>query len=405
MNTRHPDGTPIQSAVLQQDSRYQHTAVTQLMVGVVLEVYPSDSYQNRSAWQRTDRRGQWHECTVLVLNDATGAYMRLKNVVILPVGPSGIDNYTEYLPRPSTKLVTAQEYNNSLHVVDPYELDGDFCVVGFIGGSIDQPVLLSYYPHPRNTLDPATSGGGNPDSNGAGTALVQNRYFQRMNGVEYVVTKMGDIYLSTTYAGGVVDFEAPLEKGRFARQVPDVGGSVCVDIKPGQFLELNFNPTVDGAGLFGAWEDALPQTNPRNMRQPPTRGTDKTYVHFDETGTVLSSAETSFNCDTLTVEAETSISMETQTTTIESSSVCDIIGNNVNLGDANLPPTNTLLLSSFATDPTLISTLASAASAAATASSTPTPPNIAAATTALNAALIALVSALSGNITSKVKAS
>lgn len=398
------DGTTMQQAMIGEGHRYGTEACNQLMVGVVLDVQQADNVLNRSSWQRGDRRGVRHEATVLVIDDGTGAYTLLRNVAILPWGPSGIDSYTESLPRPTTKTVTSQEYNTQLHQIDVQTLDGDYCVVGFIGGRMTNPVMLSWFPHPRNTVDPATSGHGNPNSSGQGTTLVQLRHFQRMYGVEHLITQAGDVYLSTQLAGGAVNPTSDLVAGRFARDVPDLGGAIFIDVKPNQLLEINFNPIVEGTNLFG-WDDALPQTNPRGNGQSGTREDTRTIVHADENLVSLKTPEEiELVTDTLTVEAPTT-SVSCENFTVDASSSCAIISDNINLGDSSLTPQDTVLRSSFATNTSLLSALASAASAASTASSSPTPTNIAAATTALNAALVALVSALSGSQTTKTKAS
>ncbi len=398
------DGTPVQQSMVGEAHRYGTDACHQLMVGVVLEVYQADNVLNRSSWQRGDRRGVRHEATVLIIDDGTGAYTLLRNVCILPWGPSGIDSYTESLPRPTSKTVTAQEYNTQLHQIDPQTLDGDYCLVGYVGGRMSNPVMLSWFPHPRNTVDPATSGHGNPNSSGQGTTLVQHRHFQRIYGVEHLITKQGDIYLSTQMAGGTVNPTADLVDGRFARDVPDLGGAIYIDVKPNQLVELNFNPIVPGTNVFG-WDDNLPQTNPRGNGQPGTRETEKTVVHIDEnTVSIRTPEEVELLTDTLSVEAPTT-SITSDNFTVDASNACAIISPNVNVGDDNLTPQDTLLRSSFATNTTLLSALAAAASAASTASSSPTPTNISAATTALNSTIVALVAALSGSQTVKTKAS
>ncbi len=398
------DGTTVQQSMVGEGHRYGSDSCNQLMVGVVLEVQQADNILNRSSWQRGDRRGVRHEATVLVIDDGTGAYTLLRNVAILPWGPSGIDSYTESLPRPVTGTVTDAEYNTQLHQIDVQSLDGDYCLVGFIGGRMSNPVMLSWFPHPRNTVDPATSGHGNPNSSGQGTTLVQHRHFQRIYGVEHTITAAGDIYLSTVLAGGTVKPTQDLVDGRFARDVPDVGGAIFLDVKPGQLVELNFNPVVPGTNPFG-WDDNLPQQNPRGNGQPGTREDEKTILHIDENLINMRTPEAiEFLTDTLTVEAPTT-EFECENFTVDASSSCAIISNNIEFGDSPLTPQDALLRSSFATDTTLLSTIASAASASATASSSPTPTNIAAATTALNAALVALVAALSGSQTVKTKAS
>lgn len=315
------DGTPLQQSMIVDPATYADQRLYFPMVGVVLEVHPADSSDNRSAWQRVDHRGHQHEATVLILNDSMGGALMLPNVVILPPGPSGVSNYSEALPRPCRAFMSGGEADLNLQNVDPYDLDGDWCVVAFVGGNIDQPFIFSWWPHPRNTLDPATDGMGNPDSEGEGTTLIQaGRYFSRINGVEYTVTRKGDIYLSTRLASSSITPGEDPKLGRIARAESDTGGSVAINVKPGQILEVNFNPEVDGLGVYGSYEDDLPQTNPRETSQAPQRDNDKTIFHLDEEGVVAT--------------VPTEIRLESQDScSISGSNSVTIEGNSVKLGE------------------------------------------------------------------------
>ena len=141
------DGTPIQQALTVEDQDYRGVKqLHRLMQGVVIDVFPADDEEgNRSSWQSEDRKGFHHECSVLVINDGASSYMVLPHVVIPPSNPSGMDDYSERLPRPSTCLTTGEALTSGLAQTDPYDLDGDMCVVGFIGGMIDQPFIISWF--------------------------------------------------------------------------------------------------------------------------------------------------------------------------------------------------------------------------------------------------------------------
>ena len=261
------DNTPIQQSMTMDPADYRGMNVNKLMLGVVLSVGTADSQLNRSSTQSVDRRGFAHEATVLIINGGAADYMLLKNVIITPDLCSGLNNYVEQLPRPSTVTVDGTRdaaVDSSLHHIDPYELDGDWCVVGFIGSTLNQPFILRWWPHAQNAYDPLTSGLGNPDGAGSGTALDQSgRFFRRVNGVEQVVTTDGDVYLSTHYSGSTPNPGGSPTLGRFPRsERAGVGGSIKLNVKPTQSLELDWNAQQNGLGIRGRPEPQLPQANP-----------------------------------------------------------------------------------------------------------------------------------------------
>lgn len=285
-NYRHgvrPDGVPVQQSMTVNPRDYASTNLTSMMLGVVIDVQTADDSRNRTAQSVADRRGFLHTCTVLVTRDGGGSGTLLNNVVITPDSASGINNYEEKLPRPATALTTGADLPASYQNIDPYELDGDWCIVGFIGGIIYNPFIVRWWPHGRNPFDPSTHGLGNPDSSGNGTALDQTgRYLKRVNGVEQVINKNGDIFISTKYAGSTVTMGQDPTLGRFNRAEKDVGGSIRLNVKPNQSLELNWNEQEDGIGVLDAPEPALPQTNPQPTDPASDSNRDNTYVLFNK---------------------------------------------------------------------------------------------------------------------------
>jgi len=279
-------GNPVQQSMTVRPEDYVGLNLTRMMLGIVLDVYPADDERNRSSFQREDRRGYLHTCTVLVVQDGRGTYFPLENVVIPPDAPSGLDDYYERLPRGCTGLVTGENWNNQLNHINPYDLDGDWCVVGFLGGSVDQPFVVRWWPHARNCFDPATSGTTNPNAPGQGKTLDQSgRYFHRINGVEFVVTKLGHVYVSTYRANSNLRFGndlAPVE-GRFPRTLQDSdGGSFKLWIKPSQSFELDFNRPEDGMGVLDVADSELPQTNPSQSGSSSRASKDNTYVLIEQ---------------------------------------------------------------------------------------------------------------------------
>jgi len=282
------DRGPVQQGLVTDPADYEHYQMNSLMLGVILEVYPSDSELNRTAHISEQRRGFYHEAKVLLVNTNSSSNLLVDHAVICPSVHTGLDDYYEHLPRGSSNRVDGERYVVGGANVDPYDLDGDWCVVGFMGGSLDQPFIVAWWPHPRNVYDAATSGNANANRTGVPQSLDQkNRYFRRINGVEHVVTGRGDIYLSTTYANSDLRFgtDIPATKGRFPRSLKaEEGGSILLEVKPTQTLELSWDEQIDGAGIRRGSEAELPQTNPPPTTRQNASATPrtKTYVKIDQ---------------------------------------------------------------------------------------------------------------------------
>jgi hypothetical protein len=256
------DGTPIQRAVTKNPSHYSSQRMNVPKLGVILSVRYADDPNNTSSKEYQDFRGFIAEAQVLLTNNEG----ILNKVFITPDGPTGLDNFEELLPRPSSITVTGQELNDNLTQIDLCDLDGDWCIVEFLNGDLKTPFISRYWPNPRNTYDPATSGKGNPVfATGQGRALDQKgRYFRRINGVEHVVTKEGNIWVSTARSGYKLKpgTNNTSNDGRFPRLNNDEGGSIIVNVKPSQLFELSFNEQVDGIGSDNLADSNLPQRNP-----------------------------------------------------------------------------------------------------------------------------------------------
>lgn len=272
------DRTVVQTSTTMLERDYKDLDMSSLMLGIILEVLPADQDSNRTAEQSEERRGYIHECTVLVIDDGTPSYTIIEHVLLTPDSPSGIDDFEERLPRPTTGLVTGDDLDTSLQGIDPHNLNGDRCVVGFIGGKLHKPFIVRWWPHSRNSLDVATSGGGIE-----GNTLDQSRrYFRRTNGVETVITSRGDVSFSTTWTNSVQDPSLAATEGRIHREPdPDEGGSVVVFIKPTQSFEMNWTAQQDGLGVNDAPEPELPQTNPKEAETEPAEK-EYTYIFIDQ---------------------------------------------------------------------------------------------------------------------------
>ncbi len=343
------DRTPIQQGLATDPIDYKHYQMDGLMLGVILEVYPSDAETNRTARQSDQRRGFYHEAKVFLVNTNASTNLIVDHVVICPSVPTGLDDYYEHLPRGSSSRVDGARFSTTGAGIDPYDLDGDWCVVGFLGSSLDQPFIVTWWPHPRNFYDAATSGNGNADRSGNPHALEQqDRYFRRVNGVEHTITGAGDVYLSTTYANSSLQFspDRRATKGRFPRGLDsENGGSVLVEIKPTQTLELAWDPQIDGAGVRRGNEPELPQTNPppTSRQNASTQPRDEMYVKITrdtfrvdtptEFGVHSKSRVRIFCDDTTTINASNLLELESQEVTIKGTTSVTLDGAQIALGD------------------------------------------------------------------------
>lgn len=265
-------GTPIQQSITVNPEDYTLNKVSGLMLGVVVAVRYCDSDGNKSAQQFTDRRGFRTEVDVLVTQDGRGSNLTLRNVLVSHSMPSGLHNFVEFIPREATKLVSGEDLPSDFTGIDPYDLDGDWCVIGFVGQSMIHPVVVSWVPHFRNLFDPQTSTVNS-------TLDQKGRYYSRVNGVETIITPSGDIVLSTALSGGKVKYPLQVDKGRPKADVPeDEGGSILVQIKESQTLELGFDPPREGEGPAGRPMSSLPQTNPPPSKSGESTSKEKAYV-------------------------------------------------------------------------------------------------------------------------------
>lgn len=241
------------------------------VLGVVLSVYTADDPLNPSALVCSDQRGYGAMAKVLVIQSGSSSMQILENVVITPDTHAGLDNYYESLPTPTTALIDGTPFDEQLFSVDPMLLNGDRCVVGWLAGMSDLPFILRWWPHQRNTVDPQTSGQGNPNSSGQGTTLNQRgRYYRRVNGVEQIITSRGDVYLSTALANSTVQPAEGVVDGRMARQAREGGGSIKAWIKQSQSLELDWNAPSAGTGVNNTLDPSLPQRNTPVGRAAPS---------------------------------------------------------------------------------------------------------------------------------------
>jgi hypothetical protein len=286
------------------------------MVGVVLSVQPSDSKDNIAAENHPEFRGARHVCTVLVADDFGQPNLLLTNVIIPPGAHTGIDNFHEDLPRGLQGMVDPEKILDLDFADTPIDqIDGEWCVVGFIGGRIEQAFVMNWWQHPMDNFNLATTGTGND-----GASLVQydtqknrSRAVRVKNGAVHVLNRQGSVYLDTTQAGRTVEVR---DSSVNATQIAK-GGHVQVDIKKTAQLEFNWNEKESSGPRIGAGsqseltvqgetfdEDSpvhdpdLPHPDqPLDREEPQPRSTERTYSRMREYDILIKTSKLVVACD------------------------------------------------------------------------------------------------------------
>jgi hypothetical protein len=252
------DGSIIQSVHLVNQDDYGNDSMNTNVLGIVLEVFTADHPTNRSAIPTPTQRGARIECRVLIVQDYDDRAWIIPNAVVLPTGPTGIDDFSEHVPRPTTQMIDGSTYDGALVNIDYKKLDGDWCVVSFIGGSTTQPYITGWWPHPSNFED-ATTGGvprQDPGEPSTDTKVLNQgrRMFRRFRGTKFTITSTGSLYLDTNESNSIFSGTSD----GIDRKPRDDGGDIQIDVKPARQLQVNFNPSV----ALGTAQPSLPQPNP-----------------------------------------------------------------------------------------------------------------------------------------------
>jgi hypothetical protein len=256
MRTR--TGTVSQSALRHDEADYAHERIAHPVLGIILNVYLANDPQNRSAQITHEGRGSQIEARVLVMNDGTDSPWIIPNAVVLPRGSSGFDNFEEEIPKGVTGSIDDEKVPANFTDISPQKLDGDWCVVGFIGGSINQPFVAHWWPHPSNQRDTTTSGS-------ADFLRQSRRWAKRFQGTRLTMTSKGTVLLDTSEAN------SKLKNGK--RLASDLGGDIRLTVKESKEMELNWNASVYGDPNE---EDFLWEPKP----QKKVRSTTNTKVRF-----------------------------------------------------------------------------------------------------------------------------
>lgn len=278
------------------------------MVGIILAVHPSDADENWTADNHPLLRGSRHECTVWAADDLDVPSRLIHNVVIPPQRPSGVDNFEEDLPRGCSLLVDGTTYKTDFSDVDPAKLDGEWCIVNFIGGKLEYPYVANWWPHPYNNIDPSTSGNTPPDQTLANLTQAdlkknRTRSTRTKNGTVITLNRQGSFYLDTQEAGRTVKLD---DTKRTVSNV-DKGGHIQIDVKKKAQLEFNWNVKATKGPRHGAGSTTnspvhdpdLPHDDqPFKETKPSSRETKRTFLRFGEYEGLIKTSNLSVFCET-----------------------------------------------------------------------------------------------------------
>jgi hypothetical protein len=280
------------------------------LLGIVLTVQPCDNDNNLSLGISGVYRGVRHECTVLCNSNYDVPDILIPNVIITPSQPSNINNYEENLPKGCTSLVDGQEFDTELVGVNPYRLDGEWCIVEFINGNSIYPYIGSWWPHPANIFDPSTSGRKLNANRNTKTYLVQadiikgkSRHYNSSSGIVSMISADGDCYYDTQEAGRKVIID---ENNNRKVENFGTGGNVQVDIKPSSQFELNWNTKPTKGPRLGAGsnssnpiqEKSFPHyDDPTIVGTPEARPTTRTTIRHDAFSMLQKTSQLNIYCE------------------------------------------------------------------------------------------------------------
>jgi len=177
----------------------------------------------------TAQKGHRLECDVIVVHgiDGHADTPLFKNVPIC-IGFGGVEDFSMVVPKARNNASTGYERGTG---------NGDYCILQFIGGNIEYPIITAFYPHPLNTQD-------QPGVIDGKTAHL------KFNGVKFYIDKKGDFYMDSTNAGQEVTVG---ESSGVVKRNSTVGmsGRINVSTKNDVFIAAGI-PDAPGQ------EDALP---------------------------------------------------------------------------------------------------------------------------------------------------
>ena len=222
-------GAVIQGGLNHQSADYYQEHISFPVIGVVQNVFFADDDFNTLTVKRHDRKAHVCQARILVLNDGSSSPTILPNVMVLPQSGTGSDDFHEEIPKGTTGTIDGTPLAED---TQPWKLNGDWCVVHFIGGSIHQPVMLNWFPHPGNHRDSATK------DVSKGNLAQGRRWVKRFSGARLAITSKGTLILDTN------ESNSPLNTDLRTRELSEEGGDLKINIKNSRKFEMNFNPSV-----------------------------------------------------------------------------------------------------------------------------------------------------------------
>ena len=225
-------GTVTQGGLKHQRADFQHERINYPVVGVVLDTFCSDDTLNTLAGVYQDGRASSCQARVMVIQDGSNQPWILPNVTILSNSGTGEDDFSEEIPKGTTGTINGSELRADFRDMSPIQLNGDWCIVQFIGGSIHQPVMMNWFPHPANRKDALT------ENTTRGNLPQARRQAKRFQGLRWVITSDGTLLIDTS------ESNHKLTEDRTTREANAEGGDVRFTVKRGREYEVNFNPFV-----------------------------------------------------------------------------------------------------------------------------------------------------------------
>ena len=195
-------GTRLQSGIPKGKQSWGARPRGMLMRGVVVNTYVSDDDGHPHAGDTANPPTTVY-CDVIVFPSLAGQrWFGLKNVAVLQ-SRGGLHRGSIWKPRPSTLDITGDECDVA-GGSNPAYLDGDHVLVGFLGNTVLQPLILGGLPHPA--LD---AGGEKDDVLGKRQKLTKadgDPDLQKHHGVFWGVDNLGNWLVNSTFGNdGTLD--------------------------------------------------------------------------------------------------------------------------------------------------------------------------------------------------------
>ena len=213
-------------------------------LGIVLEVYDERGVGIQTGLPAPMNRAvDGYTAQVLLVDDGRRApYQVLEGVVVCAGAPLGAGSSVRIRPTPTSGRGLTQQQRDELQQagrlpVDlPLEaLDGDWCVLSYLGGNEQKPYISAFWPGPARTTTTSPAG---PTSDAPLGAVLEARHA----GLSVRVDARGSLVLSTEESGALptVGQAVEADSGDLAAGpvVPTTGGDLELHLKPGRRIRI-----------------------------------------------------------------------------------------------------------------------------------------------------------------------